>query len=112
MKRRSNFLILFSILVISLYGCGRGQSQPTGAPTDAFIGGTDGIVFEFEKDAPPPEVTDGGVFTFKAILKFENKGEFKVPKGQVRVRLVGFNPSDFAQTLLASGTTPSLTESE
>ena len=112
MKRRSKLLILFLTAVISLYGCGRGQSQPTGAPTDAFIGGSEGILFEFEKDAPPPEVTDGAAFPFKAILKFENKGEFKVLMAQIRVRLVGFNPSDFAQSLTGTGGTSPLTTSE
>jgi len=98
MKRRNKLLVLFLMLGLSLYGCRRGQSLPTGAPTDAFIGGREGVVFEFEKDAPPPEVTDGAAFPFKAILNFENKGEFKVLKNQIRVRIVGFNPGDFSQT--------------
>lgn len=116
MKWHNNLLILFLILVLTLYGCGRGQSQPTGAPTDAFIGGTEGVAFEFERDAPPPEVTDGGAFPFKAILKLENKGEYKVIGGasssELNVRIVGFNPADFNQALTSIGARSPLSTAE
>lgn len=113
MRKHNRLLVLILFLVLALYGCTRGQSQPSGAPTDAFIGGTDGIVFEFEKDAPPPEVTDGAAFPFKVILRFENKGEFKISNtqsagageeaGKLSVKLVGFNPLDFNQPLTSTG---------
>lgn len=97
MNKNYKFLILAISFLLLVSACNRGQGQPTSAPRNPFIGGTEGVVFDFERDAPPPEVTDSQTFPFNVILRLENKGEFEVPLGQIKVRLVGINPADFSQ---------------
>ncbi|MBI2660914.1 hypothetical protein HYX09_01460 [Candidatus Woesearchaeota archaeon] len=80
------------ILVIS--ACAKGGSTTVGAPTSPFIGGTSGLVINFEEDSPPPEVTDQA-FPFKAIVRLANEGEDGVLRNDVKVQLKGFSPKDF-----------------
>lgn len=98
MDKKYLFLICAISLLLLISACSRGLSQPTSAPRNPYIGGTKGIIFDFEKDAPPPEVTDGQNFPFKIILNVENKGEYAVKMEELRARLVGFNPGDFGTT--------------
>ena len=63
--------VLILLMVVS--ACGKGGNT-TGAPTSQFIGGFEGVSMAFEKDSPPPEVTDDGTFEFRAILKLRNEG--------------------------------------
>ncbi len=88
-------VLVFSILaVLALAGCSK-QTGTTGSSTP-FIGGTSGIVIDFEQDSPPAEVTDDGSFSFNTIIRLENKGEFKLQPHQIRINLEGFLPSDFS----------------
>lgn len=100
MKRSSQFLVVLILLVFAVSACKKG-SQPTGVPTNPFIGGTSGLVINFEADSPPPEVTDQA-FPFKAIIRLANEGESAVAKTDAEVKLVGFSASDFDNT--AAGT--------
>ncbi|MBI2661460.1 hypothetical protein HYX09_04330 [Candidatus Woesearchaeota archaeon] len=100
------------LLAVLVSACSNDLSQPTGAPTTSFIGGSQGIAIEFERDAPPPEVTDQGTFIFKSILKLENKGEYEVPATYLRARLSGFHPSDFSQAAAAIGANVAWTSTE
>src|SRR3989344_7303641 len=89
-------VVLISI-ILAISACARGGSTPVGAPTSPFIGGTSGLVINFEEDSPPPEVTDQA-FPFKAIVRLANEGETAVAKTDVEVKLVGFSASDFDNT--------------
>ena len=51
-----------------------------------------------DRDSPPPEVTDDGTFAFNAIVRLKNDGEFKVPKTDMKLNLVGFDPVDFGKS--------------
>ncbi len=86
-------MLLFLILLVS--ACKKTGAAAGTAPRTPFIGGTSGIIINFEKDSPPPEVTDVGDFQFKAIARLKNDGEFKVEKDKIAVNLVGFDPQDF-----------------
>jgi hypothetical protein len=95
MMKLNYWLISFCVLLL-LSSCAR-TGQPTGAPRNPFLGGTQGLKIEFEKDAPPPEVTDLG-FPFSIVLKIKNEGEEKVKQGDARIRIAGFLPGDFGAT--------------
>ncbi|HII65743.1 TPA: hypothetical protein HA295_03135 [Candidatus Woesearchaeota archaeon] len=84
------------LLAVILAGCGK-QSTQTGS-TAPFIGGTTGLVIDFEEDSPPAEVTDDGSYSFNTIVRLENRGEYKLQPQQVRVSLEGFLPSDFSSS--------------
>ena len=86
-------VVLISI-ILAISACARGGSTPVGAPTSPFIGGTSGLVINFEEDSPPPEVTDQA-FPFKAIVRLVNEGEDEVLRNDVKVQLKGFSPKDF-----------------
>ncbi len=88
-------LVISILLVFLMAGCSKQSSTQTGSSTP-FIGGTSGIIIDFEADSPPAEVTDDGSFSFNAIVRLENKGEYKIQPHQIRVSLEGFLPSDFS----------------
>src|SRR3989338_6679680 len=98
MNKRYGIIVLLSALVLVLSACNQSGAATGGAPRTPFIGGTSGILIDFERDSPPPEVTDDESFGFTAIVRLKNDGEFKVPKDNIKVNLVGFDPADFGQT--------------
>lgn len=86
-------IVLFVCALLFLMGCEGGEEDAVtaGAP---FLGGTNGILVNFE-NSPPPEVFDGGDFPFDVIIKLKNNGEWDVPKERVRVKLTGIRPEQF-----------------
>jgi hypothetical protein len=86
-------IALFICALLFLMGCegGEGEEPVAGAP---FLGGTNGILVNFE-NSPPPEVFDGGDFPFDVIVKLKNSGEWDVPKEKVRVKLSGIRAEQF-----------------
>ncbi|MBI2656989.1 hypothetical protein HYX03_04580 [Candidatus Woesearchaeota archaeon] len=95
MNKKYYVIALLISLVLALSACKQSGAATGGAPRTPFIGGTAGITMNFEKDSPPPEVTDDETFGFKAIVRLKNDGEFKVEKSDVKINLVGFDPEDF-----------------
>jgi hypothetical protein len=102
MNKRYAILAFLACSLLLLSACqGTGGSDGAanrGAPRTPFIGGSAGLTFDFERDSPPPEVTDDGTFAFTAILRLKNDGEYSVPRNDVKINLVGFDPADFGQT--------------
>jgi len=99
MSKRNYILAFLVILVLFVSACGSKSGASTGgAPRTPFIGGTAGITINFEKDNPPPEVTDDDTFGFRAIIDLKNEGEYSVPRDAVKVNLVGFDPADFGKS--------------
>jgi hypothetical protein len=93
-----NKKIMFAVFTISLFlliGCEGGGTGTTAPPRIPFMGGTNGILIDFEKGNPPDEVTDDGSFGFKVLVKLKNDGEFKVEKDNIKVSLLGIDPNDF-----------------
>ncbi|MBI4448880.1 hypothetical protein HY641_02535 [Candidatus Woesearchaeota archaeon] len=86
-------LIVLLLLVVA--AC---QQQAGPAPEAAFIGGQVGLQVEFQPDAPPKEVYDGGRFPFAVVVKLQNLGEFFVPKDKVKVTLSGIQAQEFGLT--------------
>lgn len=94
-KRFSILMLLLTGLLLIAAKCGGGAATG-GAPRTPFIGGTLGLTINFEKDSPPPEVTDDQSFAFNAIIRLKNEGEFAVDRNtMIKVNLVGFDPNDF-----------------
>lgn len=87
--------VLFVAAIISLAGC---TTQQGPSPSAAYIGGQNGFVVEFQADAPPKEVFDGGRYPFTAVVKIQNDGEFGVTKDKVRVTLTGVKAEEFSVT--------------
>lgn len=93
--------IIFAIFVIGLFlltGC-QSKGDTSGSSRTPFIGGTNGILIDFEEGNPPDEVTDDGSFGFKILVKLDNDGEFKVDQDKIKVSLLGIDPSDFSSSL-------------
>ena len=97
MNRKYHALAMLVILILLLSACKRSGTSTGSAPRTPFLGGTSGLTINFEKDSPPPEVTDDSSFSFNAIINLKNDGEFRVTKDNVKINLVGFDPSDFSQ---------------
>lgn len=98
MNKRYYAIVLLICLVLLLSSCRRSGASTGGAPRTPFIGGTAGITIDFEKDSPPPEVTDDESFAFNAIVRLKNDGEFKVERDRIKLNLVGFDPADFGRS--------------
>lgn len=97
---RKYLFALIVCMMLSLLGCGEGDEGPvTGAP---FLGGSAGLLVNFE-NSPPPEVYDGGDFPFDILVKLKNSGEWDVSKENVRVKITGIRADQFglAETDLA-----------
>jgi len=99
MNKRYCSAVLLVILILFISACKTSSGSATGsAPRTPFIGGTAGISMNFEKDNPPPEITDDASFAFRAVLDLQNQGETKVDKTDIKVNLIGFDPNDFGKT--------------
>jgi hypothetical protein len=85
-------IILLAIIAMVLIGCQQdGQTVSIEAP---FIGGTQGIEFDFTQLRE--EVYDAGTDPFDVTLKIENKGESNILRDNIRVTLSGINPIEFS----------------
>ena len=94
MDRKLIFIVLLASLLVFISAC-KGGDNTGRAPRTPFLGGSTGLVIEFEKGSPPEEVTDRGTFDFNAIVKLRNDGEFDLTKDKVKVSLIGILPQDF-----------------
>lgn len=94
MMKKIFYLITFLLIIISLTGCDRdgGTTTRTGK---AYIGGEEGLSFEFDEDAPPDEVMDDGQESFPIRLMVKNEGEYTIDKGGIVASLSGISKSDF-----------------
>lgn len=97
MNRKFIFIALSLSLLVLISACGRGGGTGSigGAPTTPFLGGSTGLVIEFEDGSPPEEITDRGTFDFNVIVKLRNDGEFDILNNKVKVDLIGIFPQDF-----------------
>ena len=95
MNKRFYAVALLISLILLLSACKQSGAASGGAPRTPFIGGTAGITINFEKDSPPPEVTDDESFSFRTIMRLKNDGETKVDKNNMKINLVGVDPQDF-----------------
>src|SRR3989338_357706 len=96
-KRELKLIAFSAVFLLFIAGCGGGES-PTGAPTTPFLGGPGGLEISFLEGNPPTEVTDGGTFSFNAIVTLKNVGEQDVKKDEMKLSLIGFLPSQFGIT--------------
>lgn len=98
MKNKIHTSILIIILVAGLFiitGCGGGEEKVT--TTGAFIGGTQGIVTNFEafgvEEGNVDTIFDTETFPLEVTLK--NKGEYKLKPGDITVKLLGPSQDEF-----------------
>ena len=98
MNNKYYIIALLICLILVISACNRSGAATGSAPRTPFIGGTAGITMDFEKDSPPPEVTDDATFAFNAIVRLKNDGEARVDSNDIRLKLVGFDPGDFQST--------------
>lgn len=98
MNKKCYSFVLVICLLLLVSACKRGGAATGTAPRTPFIGGTAAITVNFEKDSPPPEVTDDISFAFNSIVRLQNEGEFAVDKDKIKLNLVGFDPADFGRT--------------
>ena len=85
MDRKYYALILLICAVLLVSACKRSGAAGGGAPKTPFIGGTSGVTINFEKDSPPPEVTDDESFALNVIVRLKNDGEFAVNRNSIRL---------------------------
>ena len=89
--------LVFLVILVSACSITGGKSGAAAgnAPKTPFLGGTAVVSIIFEKDNPPPEVTDDVSFAFRAVLDLQNQGETRIDKEDIKFNLIGFYPSDF-----------------
>ncbi len=95
MNKRYCAIALLICLILLVSACKKSGAATGGAPRTPFIGGTAAVALNFEKDSPPPEVTDDGTFAFNVLVRLKNDGEARIEKQDMKLNLVGFDPSDF-----------------
>ena len=86
--------VFFTFVVLIFLAACKGQEAPLDLQ-NPFIGGTDGVVMDFQQ--VPKDVFDGGRNPFDIVIKLENKGEADVLKNKLRVKLSGFNPASLGK---------------
>ena len=95
MRFKAKVLILLIVLSVFLVGCK--EEQP--ALSNPFIGGTKGVIAEFEEiglvsdTQNVNEVYENEDFAIE--LRLKNKGEYEVPANSVIINMQGINPEDF-----------------
>ncbi len=87
-------MVLFIGFLLFLFGCGEGGEDAAVSRGAPFLGGTNGLLVNFE-NSPPAEVFDGGDFPFDIIVKLKNNGEWDVPKDRARVKITGIRAEQF-----------------
>lgn len=89
---------LIAILIIAslLFLAGCGQQGATTVSLGSFLGGTEGIIFEFVPDEPPATVLDAGNDPFFITLEFQNNGEYQVEEGEILTTLSGISYNSFS----------------
>jgi len=89
-------ILLFSMLcLLVLAACKEGDKTGVVDKVNPFIGGTEGISFDFLNLRN--SVFDGNNDPFDIVIKLENKGEFTIPKQNMRVSVAGINPAEFGK---------------
>ncbi len=92
-------LILLVIAIMMVAGCSDGgDAGTTVGKNKPFIGGTSGLIIDFEDDAPPEEVFDLGAYPFDIVVKLENVGESDINKDDCTVKVSGLDPAEFDKT--------------
>ncbi|PIU30208.1 hypothetical protein COT07_01925 [Candidatus Woesearchaeota archaeon CG07_land_8_20_14_0_80_44_23] len=89
--------ILMAILLIGIaltFGCNTSNTNKR----STFVGGTNGILINFEENAPPNQVYDSGSNPFDVVVMLTNDGEYTVPKDKVTVSIIGIDPAAFGQS--------------
>jgi hypothetical protein len=95
-------LLLISLLALTiiLAGCG-GSDTSNGFMFDPFIGGSQGLVFEFVPGMPPTQegaILDRGTSSFSVGMKITNIGEDDLDINELRLDLRGILPEQFGIT--------------
>ncbi len=87
-------LIVIALFCLLLVAC-KDTNTPVIDKADPFIGGTEGISFDFLNLRS--SVFDGNNDPFDIVVKLENKGEFTIPRQNIRVSVSGINPAEFGK---------------
>ena len=93
-KKLLSFVLLLGLIIA---GCEEGQTETSAV--SPFVGGSKGIVAEFQDmgirntETNMNEIFEGETFPIEVVLK--NKGEYDVEIGEANVSLMGINIADF-----------------
>lgn len=101
--KSNKLLILITALVIMIIvnGCTNNQTSTTVDLDDPYLGGSQGLVIEFEPMAPEQDGVDT-IFNdeeFSVNLNIKNKGEYTVPANTVKSKIKGISSSDYTGLL-------------
>jgi hypothetical protein len=95
--KRLTILVTLCVIALFIVGCGGGSDQPT-MKISPYLGGTLGILGHFEPVGVKGESGMNEIYddeSFPVDIRIENKGEFEIPTGGLKVTLKGINPADF-----------------
>lgn len=85
-------LIALAAVALLLMGASSCTSNNSNSGT-VYTGGTNGLLFSFEDQAPPNLIYDNGQSPFSIIVNVENDGEFDTQN--VKFWITGINSNDF-----------------
>lgn len=86
-------IIMLLCLLFILAACQ--EQENTNDNSQSFIGGSSGLLINFQEGEPPIEVTDGAQMDFTATVKLENQGEAEVASEDISLTLKGFDAISF-----------------
>ncbi len=102
---RKLLIVLMIVAVIIVAGCTGGDKTTTGK---SYVGGSNGLSVEYEKDNPPDKVFDANSEDFFINVKLKNLGEYDVEKNEIKVTLSGIDKTQFQISDLTKVNTNSL----
>lgn len=97
-------VLLVSLLCLLVLAACKEDKTAIVDKVNPFIGGTEGISFDFLNLRNA--VFDGNNDPFDVVVKLENKGEFTIPKQNMRVSISGINPAEFGKVEEALALSP------
>ncbi|PIO08864.1 hypothetical protein COT47_00890, partial [Candidatus Woesearchaeota archaeon CG08_land_8_20_14_0_20_43_7] len=99
MRRFIALTIALMMCLMIISGCDSSKNTSgTASISNPFLGGTTGVLLDFQEGMPPKEVFDAGEYPFSVTLKVENRGEADIKKEDMAVSLTGIKASDFGLT--------------
>jgi len=92
-------LIILLVGIMTLSACNGGGNDGA-SREDTYLGGSQGLKITFAQGAPPETVSDvGGEQEFDIVIDIDNKGEHAVAAQDAEIKIVGFPPEAFGQSI-------------
>ena len=95
MRKKQIVTVLMITLALFIAGCSGTETITT---SSQYVGGTQGITFEFLAGSPPDEIYDNGEYSFSVAIQATNEGEYDLEANEGYITLEGISAAEFSVT--------------